>query len=147
LGGVCGWGGTCNEDEFYDIKDNIMRRMNNEETTLLAQCGCPTGDKFAMDAFEADHKLHKKKKAGGIRARKRMKKQLNDADTLMKSDDSEENTSSSSILLPRLICGERSANAIPQHPCDYNPVRWLLILALRASFFCYYLLTLYFYIF
>ena len=76
MGGVCGWGGTCNEDEFYDIKDNIMRRMNNEETTLLAQCGCPTVDKFAMDAFEADHKLHnynKKKKAVGIRARKTMK--------------------------------------------------------------------------
>ena len=138
------------EDEFYDIKDNNRRRKNNEQMTLLVQCGCPTVDKLAMDAFEADHKLHKKKKAGGRRARKRMKKKLNDADTLMKSDDSEESTSSSSsssIVLPRLICGERSADAIPQHPCDYNPVSRLMILVLVmfASFFCHYLLTLYFY--
>ena len=65
------------EDEFYDIKDNSMRRKNNEQTTLLVQCGCPTVDELAMNAFEEDNKLHntkKMKKAVGTRARKSMKK-------------------------------------------------------------------------
>lgn len=124
------------DDEFCDIENSKRRNTTNEDDeqmTLLVQCGCPTVDKLAMDEFEMDHKLNntkKKKKAG--RGRKRMKiLNGNDTDSSMKSDTNEDDTS---ILSPRLICGERSSYSKTQHPCDFNPVS-LIIAMLLTPFY------------
>jgi len=114
------------EDEFYDINDLRRNNVDFEQTPLLVQCGCPTVDKLAVDAFEADHKLHNtKRKKAGSRGQKRMKKDAVVCST--KSSDDNEDISSSTPILPRLICGEISPGAIPHHPCDYNPVSRVVI--------------------
>ena len=114
------------EDEFYDTDDLRRNNVDFEQTPLLVQCGCPTVDKLAADAFEADHKLHNnKRKKAGSRGQKRMRK---DAEvSLTKSSDDNEDNLPSTPILRRLISGERSPGAIPHHPCDYNPVSRVVI--------------------